>query len=258
MTLAVPTGGATVAVVAGSGLAALPDDFHVVRRVGYQEIGWPMTAVAGHPNELLQAAAADGRSLLFAGGRPHVYEGWRPAEMERQLSDLAGWGIRQVLLTYAVGSLWTGLDPGTVVVVESLADLQERTDDDASVCPATAGPLAERAAAVLRPLAPVRIGRYVSVVGPQFETPAEVRWLRQLGDVVGMSGAAELRAARRLGLAPLVLAAVLNHAGRVGSHTEVLNAAATMHRLLGRCMGMLLKTLSGAGWEDGGRPGEEA
>ncbi len=63
---------------------------------------------------------------------------------------------------------------------------------------------------------------YVAVAGPQFETPAEVAWLARHGDVVGMSGAPEVRAARAAGAACCLLALVVNRAAAVGSHEDVL------------------------------------
>ena len=75
-------------------------------------------------------------------------------------------------------------------------------------------------------------GVYVSVCGPQFETPAEVAWLAGYGDVVGMSAAPEARAAAATGVESCLLALVANVAAAVGSHADVLAAGAGLARLL--------------------------
>jgi hypothetical protein len=69
------------------------------------------------------------------------------------------------------------------------------------------------------------MGTYVAVLGPQFETPAEARWLAQYGTVVGMSAAPEVRAAHAAGAECLLLALVVNQAAAVGSHDDVLATA---------------------------------
>jgi purine nucleoside phosphorylase len=71
---------------------------------------------------------------------------------------------------------------------------------------------------------PASAGVYVSVLGPQFETPAEVAWLAGYGHVVGMSAAPEVRAARAAGASCALLALVANRAAAAGSHDEVLAA----------------------------------
>jgi purine nucleoside phosphorylase len=69
---------------------------------------------------------------------------------------------------------------------------------------------------------PARRGTYVALAGPQFESPAEVRWLARYGDVVGMSALPELRAARAAGASCALIALVVNRAAEVGSHEDVL------------------------------------
>jgi purine nucleoside phosphorylase len=83
---------------------------------------------------------------------------------------------------------------------------------------------AEEAAAVADSLAPspAEVGDYVAVAGPQFETRAEVAWLAGHGDVVGMSAAPEVRAARLAGAGCCLLALVVNRAAAVSSHEDVL------------------------------------
>ncbi len=253
------------AVVFGSGLAGLPHASVVEAELGYDELGWPCTAVPGHANllRLARVPAPDGAAdlrLALACGRPHFYEGWSEAELRRPVADLAACGAQRVVLTNSCGALRPPAVPGSLMVCAEVVDLQRAPADGVPsperlpVC--TAGEADAVASAVTAAIGtgsgtvpgvvsgagpgsggltvggirrvPVGIGAYVAVAGPQFETPAEVAWLGSLGDVVGMSGAPELRAARAAGAACLLLGLVANRAAAIGSHEDVLAVGAAL------------------------------
>ena len=241
MTVRLPRG--DLAIVFGSGLALVPAGAEVIDEIDYADLGWPATSVAGHPNRLLLArwAPDKGRELrlLLACGRPHLYEGWSAAELSRPVDDLAACGVRGLLLTNASGALDPTLTAGTAVVVTQVVDLQGAPVDEPPVLPVTGAAEARRLAAVLAPLLPARPGRYVAVPGPHYETPAEARWLRRYGDVVGMSTAAEVNAAIRHGLPVRVLSLVANASGAALGHAEVLAAGALLSADLGGGLGAL-------------------
>lgn len=214
------------AVVFGSGLESLPAGATVDDEFTYGELGWPCTAVPGHGNRLrlvrMPAAGSVGLRLALACGRPHGYEGWSRAELERPVHDLATAGVGRVLLTNSCGALRPGVAPGDIVVCAGVVDLQAPPVGAAP--PRMAVCTAEEAAAVADSLAPspAEVGDYVAVAGPQFETCAEVAWLAGHGDVVGMSAAPEVRAARLAGARCCLLALVVNRAAAVSSHEDVL------------------------------------
>ena len=218
--------GPHAAVVFGSGLAGLPPGAAVRAEVGYEELGWPCTAVPGHRNVLqlveVTAGGAGGLRLALACGRPHVYEGWPREELERPVRSLAATGVSRFVLTNSCGALRPAVTPGDLVVCTVVVDLQSPPVGAAPPCLDVCS--ASEAAAVAAALAPAPAptGVYVAVAGPQFETPAEVAWLAGHGAVVGMSGAPEVRAARAAGAACCLLALVVNRAAAVGSHEEVL------------------------------------
>lgn len=240
------------AVVFGSGLAGLPHGAVVEAELGYDELGWPCTAVPGHANLLrLARVPAPGGAVLrlaLACGRPHFYEGWSAAELARPVTDLAACGARRVALTNSCGALRPEVEPGGIVVCREVADLQRPpAGPEPGPGLAESGPgLAEavprlpvcgedEAAAVARAVdvaggaAPAAVtGVYVAVAGPQFETPAEAAWLAGLGDVVGMSAAPEVRAARAAGAACCLLGLVANRAAAIGSHQDVLAAGVAL------------------------------
>ena len=123
---------ADVAVIFGSGLAALPAGARVESEASFAALGWPSLGVPGHEPRVLRVTLplegpAGGEAALRAAlvfGRPHAYEGWSEDELERPLTDLAAAGVRRVLLTNASGSLAPGLSLGDVLVATELVDLQ--------------------------------------------------------------------------------------------------------------------------------------
>ncbi len=225
------------AVVYGSGLWELPERARVEDEIGYDALGWPSGAVPGHQYvvRLAVVPASGGRELrlALACGRPHRYEGWSDAELEAPVRALAAAGVPRVLLTNSCGSLRPGAAPGLAVACSRIVDLQR--------LPAGEGPEqivlcrdaeAARIAAALGAGAVCGSGTYVSVCGPQFETPAEAAWLSRFGDVVGMSAAPEARAAAASGVECGLLALVANVAAAVDSHEDVLAAGGGLAELL--------------------------
>jgi purine-nucleoside phosphorylase len=218
---------AGVAIVFGSGLALVPDGLVVEEEVAYGDLGWPVTHVAGHHNRMLVArrdAPGEQQQVLLLHGRAHRSEGWSDDELERPVVDLALWGVDRLVLTNACGGLSERAVPGGAVVVEEVVDLQAPPDAEPPRLAATASGRAAVCAQALSPWLHAQVGRYVAVPGPQYETPAEVRWLAQYGDVVGMSTAPEVRAATKSGQSLVVVALVVNAAGAAFCHADVVAA----------------------------------
>jgi purine-nucleoside phosphorylase len=246
---------AELAIVFGSGLALVPERAEVLDEIDYRDLGWPATSVAGHPNRLLLARwAPDGRAarrVLLSWGRPHLYEGWTDTELERPVDDLADAGVRGLLLTNAVGALEPALATGQAVVVTEVVDLQREPRDRVAALPVTGVAAADRLAAALGPRLTARAARYVAVPGPQYETPAEAAWLRGFGEVVGMSGASEVRAAGRRGLPVCMLSLVANAAGAGLDHGEVLATGERLGARLAAGLATLAAAFAGPGIDPG-------
>jgi purine-nucleoside phosphorylase len=226
-----------VAAIYGSGLWALPERGILEDEIPYDALGWPSGAVPGHHNvlRLVRVPFADGRELrlALACGRPHRYEGLTDEELETPVRALAAAGVTRLLLTNSCGALRSDSPVGRAVVCSAVVDLQRpptgATPERLSLCPDED---AARVAAALGTAAAPAAGTYVSVCGPQFETPAEAAWLAGYGDVVGMSAAPEARAAAASGVECGLLALVANRAAAVGSHEDVLAAGGRLARLL--------------------------
>jgi purine-nucleoside phosphorylase len=228
---------AHAAAVYGSGLWALPEGARVEDQVPYDALGWPVGSVPGHQNVLRLATVpfAGGRELrlVLACGRPHRYEGWSDEALETPVRALAAAGITRLLLTNSCGALRPAAEVGRAVVCSSVVDLQRPpAGDEPERIPVCGRHEAARVAAALGAAAAPGAGAYVSVCGPQFETPAEVEWLSRFGDVVGMSAAPEARAAAATGVECCLLALVANVAAAVDSHEDVLAAGGRLADLL--------------------------
>jgi purine nucleoside phosphorylase len=134
------------------------------------------------------------------------------------------------------------------MVVDEVVDLQSPAGaEEPPVLGATAPGVAGRAVAALRPHLSALRGCYAAVWGPQYETPAEAAWLAGLADAVGMSGAPEVRAARRLGLAAVMVAAIVNRSSRAMDHEEVLSAGARLQSGLQGALSELLMLFAADG-----------
>lgn len=227
---------ARVAVIMGSGLSMVPRGLTVERTYDYEELGWPGGGVQGHAGRLHVAG-----DVLLAHGRVHLYEGWAAPELERPVRDMARAGVQKVVSLCAVGGLDATLTVGSVLVAHTVVDAQDPPSvaepQRLTVCTPAA---AKQTAQLLATAVETRVGTYVAVAGPQYETPAEAAWLATWGDVVGMSTAPEVRAAVDLGLDCRVVAVVTNAAGASLGHDEVLHAGKTAARGLRDVLGRLL------------------
>ena len=190
---------------------------------------------AGHANRLrlARAAAAGGRELklALACGRPHRYEGWTDAELERPVRALAGCGVRRLVLTNACGEPSCRAARAPSSSATSRRPAAAARGDRAGAPSRLHSPRRPPASstrlngASCDALPPSAAGAYVAVPGPQFETPAEVAVARaprrRRGHVGGAGGPRRARRRRRVP----ALALVVNRAAAVGSHDDVLAAA---------------------------------
>jgi purine-nucleoside phosphorylase len=252
---------AEVAVVLGSGLAAVADRLKAARSALYAALpGYPETTVAGHPGRLV-AGMVDGRKALLLCGRVHGYEGYAPSEVGFGVRVAAALGARTLIVTNASGGIDPALIPGEIVAIADQLNLTGASP--------LAGPNDERLgprfvdmtnaySPALRALAvtaasevlgrPLREAVYAGVAGPAYETPAEVRMLRALGaGLVGMSTVHEVIAARHAGLEVLGLALVANPAAGVQEgplrHEDVTRAAAAGADAMGALVMRVIETL---------------
>lgn len=229
-----------ILIVLGSGLGGLADSLGEGVSVDFRGIpGFPAAGVAGHAGRFI-AGELEGRRVLLQAGRLHLYEGHPAALVVAPIRVAARLGVRTVVLSNAAGGIDPRLSPGDILLLDdqvnfnwrsplagAVLDEEERFPDMSAPYDRELQGLALDVAAELG--VPLRRGVYAGVLGPSYETPAEVRMLRALGaDAVGMSTVPEVVAARTLGLRTLGLSLISNHAAGISpeplSHQDVMDA----------------------------------
>lgn len=248
-----------VAVVLGSGFAGLADVADDAESVAYAEvraISAPPAQLAGHPGRLVFGTVSGTPVVLFQG-RVHQYQGVSAREAAFPARVAAALGCETLVVTNAAGGISEKVSPGDIMLI---ADHINVTGANPLVgWPGPAGgapfvPMRDAYDPALRELArevaaeqgvPLAEGVYAGLLGPSFETQAEVQMFRTLGaDVVGMSTVHEVIAARALGLRVLGVSFVANVAAGVGlTHDEVLNAGRAAERSMTALMVAILQRL---------------
>ena len=249
---------AQVAIVLGSGwqgVVALVDE---ATTIAYADLpAFPMLGVVGHAGELVLGRLG-GADVAVLAGRKHAYEDGDAGAMKGAVRTLAALGVPTLLLTNAAGSLDTAMPTGSLMLLSDHLNLPQRTplhgERDSSrfvdLRDAYDPALRRKAHAVARGMGQsLHEGIYAWQLGPQFETPAEIRLLRQLGaDAVGMSTVPETILARHAGMKVLALSLITNLAAGLDaeplSHAQTLAAAQAAGDRAARLLEALAPALS--------------
>lgn len=212
--------------------------------------GFRASGVAGHSGKLTSIRLADGTHALIIGARTHLYEGHGVRAVVHGVRTAAAAGAEVMVLTNGAGGLSLDVQPGEPMIISDHINLTAKSPLEG----ATFVDLTNLYDAELRSLArevdpSLREGVYVQLPGPHYETPAEVRYLAQIGgDAVGMSTALEAIAAREAGMRVLGFSLITNAgAGLLGtplSHDEVIAAGRTAEERLGRLLAAVTARLS--------------
>lgn len=252
------------AFVLGSGLSYLADEIDDPVRVPYDEIpGFPRSTVEGHAGNFV-IGELEGARVGFAQGRFHLYEGYPTAAIVLPVRILHGLGARWLLVTNAAGSLDPRMGPGSLMAIRDQINLQfanpligrppEEIDDPFPDMSAAYDPeLLERlrGAAIERGVR-LHEGVYAGVLGPSYETPAEVRMLGELGaDAVGMSTVGETIAAAEAGLPVAGISLITNLATGIAEapldHAEVTEVAGATQDVLEQLVRAFVREVAGTG-----------
>ncbi|HZN40695.1 MAG TPA: purine-nucleoside phosphorylase [Planctomycetota bacterium] len=245
-------------LVLGSGLADFGKQMADAVVVPFAEIpGWPVPHVQGHGATLACGTVAQ-TPVMCLTGRVHLYEGWRPADVVRAVRTLRHLGVPNFLLTNAAGGIADDLSAGDLMVITDHLNLTgcsplvgphhaafgPRFPDQSSVYSARLRALLQQAGARLR------TGVYAGLLGPSYETPAEVRMLKTLGaDAVGMSTVHEAIALNAMGAQVAGLSLISNLAAGISarplSHDEVVAAGASAGAALTRLVAEFCRRLTG-------------
>jgi purine-nucleoside phosphorylase len=239
---------ARIAITLGSGLGGFAGQLADSLEIGYAEIPhFPVSAVVGHAGRLVAGTLRD-VPVLVLQGRVHAYEGYPAEAIVFAVRALAALGVRILVLTNAAGGIRLDLRQGQLVLISDHINLsglnpaagpspgdKPRFFDMTHAYSPRLREIAHAAAAANGSW--ITEGVYISVLGPSFETPAEIRAFRTMGaDLVGMSTTLETIAARQAGIEVLGISCVTNMAAGVDprslNHEEVLETGRGVERQL--------------------------
>ena len=246
-----------IALVLGSGLGSFADDLDNAVRIPYAEIpSFPRSTAIGHAGTLVVGTVA-GVSVAAMQGRVHSYEGYSAQQVTFPVRTFARMGVKAVLLTNAAGGINASYGRGALVAIRDHINLQgqnpllgpnedrfgprfpDMTDSYNPEFRKFALDEAERLGG------DIYDGIYAAMLGPSYETPAEIRYLKAIGaDLVGMSTVPEVIVARHMGLEVLAISCVTNMAAGISgekiNHEEVLE---TGERVRGKFVALLRAVL---------------
>jgi purine-nucleoside phosphorylase len=235
-----PRGG----IILGSGLGALAANVELATIIPYNEIpDWPVSTVIGHQGHLV-IGKLENKEVVVMQGRVHYYEGYSIAQVVLPVRILQRLGIEILVVTNAAGAVNPNFDPGDLMLIKdhinmigmaglnplrgpNLEELGPRFPDMSQAYDRVLIELTRKVAAEEK--IKLQEGVYVSLAGPSFETPADMRFLRIIGaDAVGMSTVPEVITAHHAGTRVLGISGISNKANLDGdtvtSHEEVLEA----------------------------------
>ena len=231
-----------IAIVLGSGLGDFAGSLDDAVAMPYGELPhWPASRVIGHEGRLVVGASRN-RTIAALAGRCHGYEGHDLRTVTFAVRALGLLGVKTIVLTNAAGGVNTGFSQGALMAIDDHINLMganplvganddrfgPRFPDMTEVYSSRLRAIADRAGKKINLLLPH--GIYAAVLGPSYETPAEIRYLRTIGaDAVGMSTVPEAIVARHMQMDVLGISCITNMAAGVLPqplrHDEVMETA---------------------------------
>jgi len=250
-------------VVLGSGLGGFASELGEAVELPYSEIpGWPASTAVGHAGKLVIGKLCDHPVAVMAG-RAHLYEGNTPAQATFGVRVLGALGVQSMVFTNAAGGINTMLEVGGLALISDHINLQgcnplcgpnedslgPRFPDMSEAYSRAYREIAKEVAAELCIYMPECV--YAAMLGPSYETPAEIRFLRAIGaDLVGMSTAPEVIVANHMGMKVLAVSCVTNMAAGISphkiQHEEVLEAGERVRETLVKFLKAVLPRIMAA------------
>jgi purine-nucleoside phosphorylase len=231
-----------IAVVLGSGLGDFANSLGDAVTLPYTELPhWPASRVIGHDGKLV-VGTSRGHTIAALSGRCHLYEGHDMRTVTFAVRALGLLGVKTLIVTNAAGGVNTSFSRGALMVIDDHINLMgdnplagpnddrfgPRFPDMTEVYSSRLRTIADRTGKAMSLRLPH--GIYIALLGPSYETPAEIRYLRTIGaDAVGMSTVPEAIVARHMGLEVLGISCITNMAAGVLpaplDHAEVMETA---------------------------------
>lgn len=246
---------ARAAFVLGSGLGAFAERLEGARAVPFEALpGMPRAAVKGHAGRVV-LGEIEGVEVLAQQGRVHLYEGWSAATVTRSVRAYARLGIPLLVLTNAAGGLVADWPVPTLMRITDHVNLQGRSPlrpaERGTGCPYDVAAGAALDATAARIGVTLHRGTYVGLLGPSYETPAEIRHLVHAGGhAVGMSTVSEAQVGFACGMRVAAVSCISNAGAGLApgalDHAEVVAAGRVMEdafcRLLAAAVSPMLRS----------------
>jgi purine-nucleoside phosphorylase len=255
-----------IALVLGSGLGSLAAEIAEPLSIPFAEIpGLGATRVEGHTGRVVIGSLCGSRVMAFAGRR-HVYEGVEPSRVVLPVRLASALGATRLLVTNAAGGIRRTFAPGTLMLIRDHINFTFRSPLAGAVLsgedrfPDLSAPYDETLCAAMREAARsegvvLDEGVYAAVLGPSYETPAEIRMLERLGaDAVGMSTVPEVIVAAARGMRACGVSCITNAAAGSGApldHREVLAVATRVRSEFAALVRAWLARVSPSGTREG-------
>lgn len=217
-----------IGITLGSGLGGLSEKIEKVCEISYKDIeGFPVSTVSGHDGKFIFGTLS-GRKVVVMSGRVHYYEGYQMTEVVTPVRIMGLLGAKIILLTNAAGGINIDFNPGDLMLIkdhisvfvpnpligQNADELGTRFPDMSSVYDKRLQNEIKEAARITG--VDLQKGVYVQLSGPSYETPAEIRMLRNLGaDAAGMSTVVEAIAANHMGLRVAGISCITNMAAGI-------------------------------------------
>jgi purine-nucleoside phosphorylase len=237
-----------IGMILGSGLGGLAESVENSTIIPFEQLpNWPVSTVIGHKGRLV-LGYLEGQNVMVMQGRSHYYEGYSMSQICLPVRVMQRLGVEILIVTNAAGAVNPDFNPGELMLISdhinmigmagqsplrgpNLDEFGPRFPDMGQAYDRALNALARQAAAEAGLV--LHEGVYISLAGPSFETPADLRFLRSIGaDAVGMSTVPEVTIARHGGTRVLGISGISNKANLDGNtlttHEEVLEAGRTI------------------------------
>lgn len=237
------------AIILGSGLGAIADNIKNPLIIRYSDIkGFPISTVAGHKGQMILGTIGK-HQVLCMQGRFHLYEGYHPSVIKEVIGSLKSIGITKLIITNAAGAINPEFTPGKIMLISDHINFSgcsplitsDSNNAEPNFVDMTAAYDKNMSKKIKSLATKLKIslceGTYLMVIGPNFETPAEIKAFRILGaDAVGMSTVPEVISAAYYGIKTMALSVITNFGAGMQnkklSHEQTLaNAAKGINNL---------------------------
>lgn len=249
-----------IGLILGSGLGALGDEVENKTIINYSDIpNFPVSTIKGHKGRLV-FGNLENSGVAVMQGRFHFYEGYSMKEIAFPVLVMNAIGINKIIITNASGGINTDFKPGDLMIIKDHINLifdnpliGANIDSLGPRFPDMSGAYSETLILKTKYLCEkhdidIKEGVYISMTGPAYETPAEIRMARILGaDAVGMSTVPEVIAANYTGMEVLGISCITNMAAGVLdkplSHVEVVETAEAVKDVFSKLIRLIIKEI---------------